>query len=211
MPSPKFWYLWVRIQSPDRSEIMCNECWNFYKRIHTKHLQKHWLSMMEYREKHGYSKNTAMIADMESLNISRAILWKPHAINNNPESLEKAKQSREISSCSWKNSNERQNKYWTCHEQIRDRLKNYIERFWQLPSYNAMGEDWKALFSLLKHRYWDVNKWFKEYGLPTKKLYHWFCVEYTFSDWEKIQIWYKFDNWEKLIEKVKTTSYLFNQ
>ena len=212
MPTEKFGYLGVRIQNPDRTMIMCNECWKFFKRIHTKHLVKHGLSMEEYRKKYWYAKNTAMIADMESLNLSHKILGKPHSINNNPEALEKSKESREnwIELWKWENSNERQNKLGTCYEQIKDRLKTYIERFWQLPSYNAMWEDWKALFSLLKHRYWDVNRWFQEYWLPTKKLKPWDCVEYRFSDWEVIRVGYKYnENWKLLIDKVMQTSNLF--
>jgi len=211
MKAPVHWFLGVRIQNEDRTKVMCNECWEFFKRIHPKHLNKHWLSIDEYRKKNWFSMNTAMIADEESLKISHKILWKPHSINNNKEALENryiaCTTSRELGK--WENSNERQNKYGTCHDQVWDRLKNYIERFWQLPTYNSIWEDGKAIFSLLKHRYWDVNKWFKEYWLPQKDLIPWVCVEYTFSDWEVIKVGYTYNNWDKLVEKIKLTSPLF--
>ena len=213
MKAPVHGFLWVRIQNEDRTKVMCNECWEFFKRLHPKHLNKHWLTIDEYRKKNGFSMNTAMIADQESLNISHKILWKPHSINNNKEALENryiaCTTSRELGK--WENSNERQNKYWTCHDQVWDRLKNYIERFWQLPTYASIWEDGKAIFSLLKYRYWDVNKWFKEYWLPQKDLIPWVCVEYTFSDWEVIKVWYTYNNWDKLVEKIKETSLLFKK
>lgn len=212
MKAPEHWFLWVRIQNEDRTKVMCNECWEFFKRLHPKHLNKHWLSIDEYRKKNWFSMNTAMIADQESLKISHKILGKPHAINNNIEALESrylaCTTSRELGK--WENSNERQNKYWTCHDQVWDRLKKYIERFWQLPTYASIGEDWKAIYSLLKHRYWDVNIGFKEYWLPRKDIVPWVCVEYTFSDWEIIKVWYKHNNWDKLVEKIKQTSKLFD-
>lgn len=211
MKAPSQGYLGVRIQNPERTQIMCNECGQYFKRLHTKHLQKHWLSIEEYRKKNWYAKNTWMIADMESLKISKTILGKPHSIQNNREAMESrylaCTTSREIGV--WKNSNERQNKFWTCHDQVKERLKNYIERFWQLPTYQSIGEDGRALFSLLKHRYNDVNIGFKVYDLPTKKLIPWSCVEYTFKDWEVVQVWYKHKNWDKLIQKIKETSLIF--
>lgn len=211
MKAPEHWFLGVRIQNEDRTKVMCNECWEFFKRLHPKHLNKHWLSIDEYRKKNWFSMNTAMIADEESLKISHKILGKPHSINNNREALENRYlafiTSREL--WKWENSNERQNKYGTCHDQVWDRLKKYIERFWQLPTYASIWEDWKAIFSLLKHRYWDVNIGFKEYWLPRKDLVPGVCVEYTFSDWEIIRVWYKHNNWDKLVEKIKQTSKLF--
>ena len=213
MPTDKFGYLGVKIQNLEKTHIMCCECGKFFKRIHTKHLNKHWLSMLEYKKKYGYSLNTSIIADAESLAISRAILWKPHSIDKNKEALEKReiehKKSLDEWKSKWENSMERKNKYWTCPEQIKDRLKNYIERYWQLPTYAWLWEDWKALYSLLKHKFGDINKWFKEYWLPTKKIKPWSYVEYTFSDGEKIKIGYNYDNWEKLVKKIKKTSLLF--
>lgn len=213
MPTENFWYLWVRIQNPERTLLMCNECWKFFKRLHTKHLVKHWLTINEYRIKYWYHKTTWMIADQESINISKKILWKAHSIHLNTEWLERRKENHIIAllewKSSWENSNERQNRLGTCIAQIWDRLKNYLERFWRPPTCNAMWEDWKALFSLLKHRYWDVNEWFRFYWLPTKKLIPWECVEYTFQDNTIIQVWYKHDNWDRLYAKIKQTSSLF--
>jgi len=211
MSAPNFGYLGIRIQSPDRTLLMCNECWKFYKRLHSKHLAKHGLTIEEYRKKNGYQKSTAMIADQESINISKRILGKSHSIHLNEKALEKRKESYDnwIEIGKWENTNERQNKLGTCHDQIADRLKNYIERFWRPPTYNAMWEDGKALYSLLKHRYGDVNDWFKEYWLPIKKLIPWECVEYTFKDSTIIQVGYKHDNWDRLLAKIKKTSSLF--
>lgn len=211
MKAPKFGYLWVRIQNPERTMIMCNECGNFFKRIHTKHIVKHWLTMEEYRKKNWYQKATAMCADQESINISKAILGRSHSIHLNEKALEKRVENhaKSLETGKWKNSNERQNKLWTCHDQIGERLKTYIERFWRPPTYNAMWEDWKALFSLLKHRYGSANDGFKEYWLPIKKLIPWECVEYHFSDSTIIKVWYKHDNWDQLYAKIKSTCSLF--
>lgn len=211
MKAPSHGYLGVRIQNKERTHVMCNECGEFFKRLHPKHLNKHWLSIDEYRKKNWFSMNTAMISDEESLKISHKILGKPHSIQNNEEAMQNryiaCTTSRELGV--WENSNERQNKFWTCHDQVGERLRNYIERFGQLPTCASIGEDGRALFSLLKHRYNDVNVWFKEYGLPTKKLIPGKCVEYTFKDWEVVQVWYRHNNWEKLIQKIKETSLLF--
>lgn len=213
MPTENFWYLWVRIQTPDRTMIMCNECGKFFKRLHTKHLIKHWLTIDEYRTKYGYNKTTSMIADQESVNISKRILGKAHSVHLNKEAQEKRKINHAKALSEWKSTwavtNERQNWYWTCIAQVGDRLKNYIERYWRPPTYNAIGEDGKALYSMLKHRYGDINKWFRVYWLPTKKLIPWECVEYSFEDWEVIQVWYKHDNWEELYSKIKSTCKLF--
>lgn len=211
MKSSPHGFLGIRIQSTDRSQIMCNECGKFYKRLHSKHLNKHGMTMDEYREKHWYQKTTAMIADQESINISKRILWKAHSIHLNTEALEKRKEAFDawVEIGKWKNSNERQNKLGTCHDQIADRLKSYIERFWRPPTYNAMWEDGKAIYSLLKHRYGDINEGFKEYWLPIKKLIPWECVEYHFQDSTIIEVWYKHDNWEQLFAKIKSTSSLF--
>ena len=209
MPTDKFWYLWVKIQNLEKTRIMCCECGQFFKRIHTKHLIKHWLTMKEYKVKYGYSLTTSIIADTESLAISKRILWKAHSIEKNSEALEKAREGRKENTWKWENSMERKNKYWTCPEQLKDRLKNYIERYWQLPTYNWLWEDWVVLYSLLKYKYWDINKWFLEYWLPTKKLKPWSYVEYTFSDGEAIKVWYNYDNWDKLVNKIKETSLLF--
>ena len=193
--------------------ILCNECGKFFRRIHTKHLAKHWLTMAEYREKNGYQKTTAMCADQESINMSKRILWKAHAINKNEEALERRAENHALAlkenKSSWKNTNERQNKFWTCVDQVGDRLKNYLDRFWRPPSYNAMWEDGKALFSLLKHRYGSSNAWFEFYWLPTKKLIPWECVEYTFKDWTTIQVGYKHDNWDRLYAKIRQTCKLY--
>lgn len=213
MKAPNYWFLWVRVQSKDRDYILCNECWRFYKRLHSKHLAKHGLTIEEYRKKNGYQKSTAMIADQESINMSKRILWKTHSIHLNEKALEKRAENHSESlkegRSAWENTNERQNKLGTCHDQIGDRLKNYIERFWRPPTYNAMWEDGKALYSLLKHRYGDVNDGFKEYWLPIKKLIPWECVEYTFKDSTIIQVGYKHDNWDRLLAKIKKTSSLF--
>ncbi len=211
MKAPNFWYLWVRVQSEDRATLMCNECGKFFKRIHTKHLAKHWMTMEEYRKKNWYQKSTAMCADQESINISKAILWRSHSINMNEEALRKRAENHKASmeNGKWENSNERQNKLGTCHDQIGERLRIYLERFWRPPTYNAMGEDGKALFSLLKHRYWTANNWFIEYWLPIKNLIPWECVEYTFQDNTIIKVWYKHDNWDQLYAKIKSTCSLF--
>lgn len=133
MPAPNFGYLGIRIQSPDRTLLMCNECGKFYKRLHPKHLAKHGLTIEEYRKKNGYQKSTAMIADQESINISKRILGKSHSIHLNEKALEKRAEKHSESlkegRSAWENTNERQNKLGTCHDQIGDRLKNYIERF----------------------------------------------------------------------------------
>jgi hypothetical protein len=127
--------------------------------------------------------------------------------------LDKRKQNHSIAMAAWKsiweNSNERQNRLGTCIAQIWDRLKNYIERFWRPPTCSAMGDDGKALYSLLKHRYGDINIWFREYGLPTKILIPGECVEYTFPDNTVIQVGYKHDNWDRLYAKIRQTSKLF--
>lgn len=211
MPTEKFWYLWVRIQSPDRTMIMCNECGKFFKRLHTKHLAKHWLSIDEYRSKHGYNKTTSMISDQESVNFSKKILGKAHSINNHSQEKRKINHEKALKEwkATWAVTNERQNWYGTCIAQIGDRLKNYIERYGRPPTYSAIWEDGKALYSLLKHRYGDINKWFRIYGLPTKKLIPWECVEYIFDDWEVIRVWYKHNNWDSLLDKIKQTSNLF--
>lgn len=215
MPTDKFWYLGIRIQNPERTMIMCNECWKFFKRLHTKHLVKHGLTIDEYKKKYGYQKTTGMVADQESINISKKILGKAHSINLNHETLEIRKENHAIALSNWKatweNSNERQNRLGTCVAQIWERLKNYIERFWRPPTCNAMWDDGKALYSLLKHRYGDVNLGFKQYWLPIKKLIPWECVEYTFSDNTVIQVWYKHDNWDKLYAKIRQLSPLFKQ
>ena len=213
MPSENFGYLGIRIQNPERTMIMCNECWQFFKRLHTKHFQKHWLTSDEYKKKYWYNKTTGMIADQESINISKRILGKAHSIHLNSDALAIRAENHAITlkewKSSWENTNEMQNKNWTCIDQIGDRLKNYIERFGRPPTCNAMGDDGKALYSLLKHRYGDVNIGFREYGLPTKKLFPWECVEYTFSDNTVIQVWYKHDNWDRLYAKIRQTSKLF--
>jgi len=211
MPSPNFWYLGVRTQNAERTLIMCNECGKFFKRIHTKHLVKHWLTMEQYREKYGYQKSTAMCADQESINISKKILWKTHSIQNNREALKKRAENhaKSTENGKWKNRNGRQNEFWTCHDQIGERLRIYLERFWRPPTYSAMWEDWGALYSLLRNRYGSVNDWFKEYGLPIKHLIPWECVEYHFSDSTIIKVWYKHDNREQLYAKIKSTCSLF--
>lgn len=213
MPSPNFGYLGVKIQNPERTMIMCNECWKYFKRLHPKHLQKHWMDFIEYKRKHGYSLTTCLIADAESLAISKNILWRPHSINNNKEALEKRKENHKKAleewKSKWENSMDRKNKFWTCPEQIKDRLRNYIERYWRLPTCDAFWEDWKAIYSLLKHKFWDINKWFREYKLPTKKIKPWQYVEYEFGDGEKIKAGYNYDNWEKITAKIKETSLLF--
>ena len=210
MKTQNKWYLGVRTQSEDRTLIMCNECWEFFKRIHTKHLAKHWITMEEYKKKNWFNQTTGMVSDIESLKISHKILWKKHSINYNEDALEKAKEGRKNASYSWNNSNERQNKFWTCIDQVGDRLKNYIERYGQLPTYASIWEDWKAIYSLLKHRYWDINKWFAEYWLPQKHILPWQYVEYVFSDATTIRVWYTYDNWDQLVEKIVKTSKLFN-
>ena len=213
MPTQKFWYLWVRIQNPDRTMLMCNECWKFFKRLHTKHLQKHGLTSDEYKKKYGYNKTTGMISDQESINISKKILGKTHSIHLNATALETRAENHSLAmqewKATWENTNERQNQKWTCIAQIWDRLKNYLERFWRPPTYNAMWDDGKALYSLLKHRYGDVNIGFREYGLPTKVLIPGECVEYTFLDNTVIQVWYKHDNWDRLYAKIRQSSQLF--
>lgn len=215
MPTENFWYLWVRVQNPERTMLMCNECWKFLKRIHTKHLKKHGLTSDEYKKKYGYNKTTGMVADQESINISKKILGKSHSIHLNSDALVVRAENHSLSPKNWKsnwnNTNEMQNKLGTCIDQIWDRLKNYIERFWRPPTCNAMWDDGKALYSLLKHRYGDVNIGFREYGLPTKVLIPGECVEYTFSDNTVIQVWYKHDNWDRLLAKIKKTSILFNK
>jgi hypothetical protein len=215
MPTDKFWYLWVRIQNPDRTMLMCNECGKFFKRLHTKHLVKHRLTIDDYRKKYGYQKTTWMVADQESINISKKILGKAHSIHFNTEVMKTRRENHAIAISNWKatweNSNERQNRLGTCIAQIWERLKNYIERFWRPPTCNAMWDDGKALYSLLKHRYGDVNVWFKQYWLPIKKLIPWECVEYTFSDSTVIQVWYKHDNWDRLYAKIRQLSPLFNE
>lgn len=214
MPTENFWYLWVKIQNLDRTKIMCCECGKFFKRLHPTHIKKHWLTFNEYKKKYWYSQNTSLLADKESLHMSHLIMWKPHALNNQPELLEKAKawrdKAREEWRTFWENSNERQNKYWTCYDQIKARLISYIESYWQLPTYNSIWEDWIAIYSILKHRYWDINKWFKEYWLPTKQVSPWKRVNYYFKDWDVISVGYNYNNWGKLIKKIKETSDLFN-
>jgi predicted transcriptional regulator len=80
--------------------LMCNECGKFFKRLHTKHLVKHGLTSDEYKKKYGYQKTTGMIADQESINISKRILGKSHSININKEALEKRKQNHSIAMAS---------------------------------------------------------------------------------------------------------------
>lgn len=154
-----------------------------------------------------------MIADQESINISKKILGKSHSIHLNTKALETRKENHALAlqngSSSWENTNDRQNKKGTCIAQIGDRLKNYIERFGRPPTHNAMGDDGKALYSLLKHRYGDINIGFREYGLPTKIIIPGECVEYTFSDNTVIQVGYKHDNWDRLYAKIRQTSLLF--
>lgn len=213
MPNQTFWYKWVKIQNEERTSIMCNECGKFYKRLHTKHLKKHNLSSIEYKKKYWYSTTSSIVADIESLNISKRILWKPHSIENNKDALEKRRENHIKSlsewASSWENSMERKNKFWTCPEQLKVRLKNYIERFWMMPTCSSIWQDWQALYSLLKHKYKNINSWFLEYWLPIKNLIPWVCVEYKFSDWEVIKIGYKYNNRDKLVKKIKETSLLF--
>jgi proteasome assembly chaperone (PAC2) family protein len=76
--------------------------------------------MDEYRKKYGYQKTTGMIADQESINISKKILGKAHSIHLNSNALEKRKESFEksVEIGKWENSNERQNRLGSCVAQI---------------------------------------------------------------------------------------------
>ena len=80
------WYKWVLLQSENRNLVQCSECWKWYKIIPTKHLESHWLTREQYKEKYWLNKTQSLVSDTYSRFYASNlvnVVW--DSINNVPK------------------------------------------------------------------------------------------------------------------------------
>lgn len=170
----------VKLQSPNRELIMCNECGEFFTSISTFHLKKHNITFNEYKEKYGYNKSTSLASDVRS-NICADIM-----IERNFKFKEKFDKTRDMSVVSQKIkrvklTSEMQNNRGTCPEQLKQKIVNHIERFKMLP-YKTNGRDGFVGWSNVVKKHGNLKKTYEFYGLPTRKHLSRGLNEWKFAD-----------------------------
>lgn len=202
----------VKLQTEKRDLIQCSECGEWKKRITSRHLMLHGTTVLEYKKKFGFNLQTSLTSDTSSLISSNNMLGLKHSFTNNKSIQRKGTEKLEEH---WKKrkarpiSIEEKNKLGTCSEQIKQRMRSFIIRFKRLPSPSGIGADGMALWSLLRHRYGKVNKGLRELDLP-QRIQRGSHVDYVFPDNVIIKCGMQHNNYDKLIEKIKKESKLFN-
>ncbi len=192
-----FGYKGVLLQTDNREFVQCHECGKWMAAVGGNHVLSHSMTMDEYKDKHGFLKNYALISDSLSYKLSENTHKRHLKLGINNSGLFTAESSKKVSANAQKARKARNlvenvqhsNRHGFCEQQLGFRLVEYIKKYKNLPSRSVKGEG-LSLTVALKRRHGTINAGFKHYGLP-ERTSKGGIVEYTAQDGATTRINYR--------------------
>lgn len=186
MPTENYGFLGVVLQTHDGSAVQCNECGQWGRTIHPKHLATHDLTPLSYKLKYSIGRLQVLSCDQYREEKRVACIERKSYLNLSPFTKEQRKKGikavLKIRNGKTNGSMTRRNKTGSCPLQLMKRVRDYIHENHELPT-QAKEEN---LIGLLKYYYGSRNIAFEEWGLPTvEKVGHWNYIRFPDGSEEK--------------------------
>lgn len=164
-------YKGVLLQTDNRMLIQCHNCGKWFRRLTAKHLAKHKLTVITYREKYGLLPEKALISDELSYSLEERgrKTFEMHkeqaAINlskNRDIAMKKAAKAQKKIAASIENKN----RFKTCPVQMPARLMQFLKTYKMLPMLSPKGGG-RSICRTLAKQHGSVNLGFAYYKLPS--------------------------------------------
>lgn len=165
----------VIIQDDSRQFIQCAGCGEWRKKLQDTHFKKcSKLTQEQYKVKFDILDGQSLVADETSLRYAESAnknreaieLFKRNQAKNSAKSIKSTKNKRRNRFKEIKDTVQWQNRFGTCEEQLKSRLKEFILINKELPSSWNRGQ---ALYKALVSRFGNCSKGLKHYGLPYRE------------------------------------------